>query len=74
LALTVAEIGYLLLKDDDLQNWCEKSVFRKVKKSKSFWTGKPVTQEFFADAIKELTALEEASQVVGISPRMESQS
>lgn len=32
LGLTVVEIGYLTIKDDDLQNWCEKCVFRKDKK------------------------------------------
>src|SRR5699024_159917 len=38
LSLTAIEIGYLFFKDDDLQNWCEKSVFRKVKKRKN-WLG-----------------------------------
>ena len=64
LALTVVEIGYLFFKDDDLQNWCEKSVFRKTKTYNN-WLGRQVTAESYTDAVKELEELEKASQVVG---------
>ena len=64
LALTAVEIGYLLMKDNDLQNWCEKSVFRKEKKTVN-WGGRSVVNDKFASALKELEALEIASQVVG---------
>jgi hypothetical protein len=66
LALTVGEIGYLWFKDDDLQNWCEKSVFRKAK-TYSNWLGRQVTVENYVDAVKELEDLEKASQIVGAS-------
>lgn len=63
---TGLEIGYLLLKDDDLQNWCEKCVFRKVKTS-SNWLGRQVTEDYFSGgSVQELTALEEAAQAVGV--------
>lgn len=65
LAFTAAEIGYLLFKDDDLQNWCEASTFRKEKKHKN-WLGTVVTNDYHADAHKELEELDKASQVVGI--------
>lgn len=65
LALTAAEIGYLLLKDDDLQNWCEMCTFRKDKEYKN-WVGRVVTSDYHADAHKELEELDKASQVVGI--------
>lgn len=65
LALTVAEIGYLYFKDNDLQNWCEKSVFRKEKKSVT-WVGRSVVNEKYPNAMKELEELEKASQAVGI--------
>lgn len=65
LALTAIEIGYLLLKDDDLQNWCEKCVFRKIKTSTN-WLGRQVTAEYFEKgAVEELTELEKAAQAVG---------
>jgi len=32
-------MGYLLRKDDDLQNWCEKSLSRQHKKIAN-WFGK----------------------------------
>jgi hypothetical protein len=66
LALTLGEIGYLYFKDDDLQNWCEKSVFRK-NKTYTNWLGARVTPESFTDATKELEELEKASQVIGAS-------
>ncbi len=66
LALTAVEIGYLYFKDDDLQNWCEKSSFRKEKKSKS-WLGAEKMTDKFEDEGKELEALEKASQAVGMS-------
>ena len=65
LALTVVEIGYLFFKDDDLQNWCEKSVFRK-KKSTVNRTGRSVSTHKFPDSSKELETLEQASQAVGV--------
>lgn len=65
LALTAIEIGYLYFKDDDLQNWCEKSTFRKEKKTKT-WLGAEEMTENFADEKKELEALEKASQAVGV--------
>ena len=64
LALTVAEIGYLLWKDDDLQNWCEKSVFRQQKKTTN-WFGRVVVNDSFAGATVELEELEKASRTVG---------
>lgn len=65
LALTAAEIGYLLVKDDDLQNWCEKSVFRLKKTSKG-WLGTPLKTDQFEGAAKELEALQRAAQMVGV--------
>lgn len=65
LAFTAAEIGYLLLKDDDLQNWCEMSTFRKEKKHTN-WIGTVVTNDYHADAHKELEELDKAAQVVGV--------
>lgn len=65
LGFTVVEIGYLTFKDDDLQNWCEKSVFRKEKKSKN-WLGTIVTKENYTDGKKELEELEKGSQSIGI--------
>jgi hypothetical protein len=65
LALTGVEIGYLYFRDDELQNWCEKSVFRKDKVHNK-WLGRRVEAERFAGAAKELEALERAAQVVGI--------
>lgn len=64
LVLTAAEIGYLWFKDDDLQNWCEKSVFRRKKRIGG--TTSTVSTERFMDATRELEELEKASQVVGI--------
>ncbi|MFT3930581.1 MAG: T6SS effector BTH_I2691 family protein [Spongiibacteraceae bacterium] len=63
LVLTAAEVGYMLIKDDDLQNWCEKSVFRKIK----FYTfmGKATTKRFH-DADEELLELAEAQEAVGL--------
>lgn len=65
LALTAAEIGYLLLKDDDLQNWCEKSVFRLQKKTTN-WLGRVAVNDSFTDATVELQELEKSSRVVGV--------
>ena len=65
LALTGIEIGYLAYKDDDLQNWCEKSVFRKVKISKN-WIGRTVTEENFGDGQIELEELESGAQSIGV--------
>ena len=64
LAFTAVEIGYLTLKDDDLQNWCEKCVFRKDKKYKN-WLGREVRSEQFEGAAKELETLERSAQTVG---------
>lgn len=64
LALTAVEIGYLALKDDDLQNWCEMCVFRKDKKHKN-WLGREVKSEHFEGATRELEVLERSAQVVG---------
>lgn len=52
LALTLTEIGYLLLKDDDLQNWCEKCVLR-AEKSSTNWLGRRAETERFDGAAKE---------------------
>jgi hypothetical protein len=65
LALTAAEIGYLWFKDDELQNWCGKSVFR-AEKSHVNWLGRKVESERFEGAAKELEMLERAAQVVGV--------
>ncbi|WBS01227.1 hypothetical protein OU994_23440 [Pseudoduganella sp. SL102] len=63
LALTAVEIGYLLLKDDDLQNWCEKSVFRRQKKTTG-WLGETSINENFANATAELEELDKASRAI----------
>lgn len=63
LAFTAVEIGYLSLKDDDLQNWCEMCVFRKDKKYKN-WLGREVRSEHFEGATKELEVLERSAQAV----------
>ncbi|MCY1378666.1 hypothetical protein D9M69_663220 [compost metagenome] len=66
LILTGIEIGYLLLRDDDLQNWCEKCVFRKEKVSQN-WLGRQVTEDYFTEgSVQELTELEKAAQAVGV--------
>ena len=65
LALTAIEIGYLYFKDDDLQNWCEKSTFRK-EKTHTTWLGKWKVNEYYADVNKELEELYKAAQAVGI--------
>ena len=48
-----------------LQNWCEKSVFRKEKKTRN-WIGIEVAKETYADAKRELEELEKASRSIGI--------
>lgn len=66
LILTGIEIGYLLLRDDDLQNWCEKCVFRREKASQN-WLGRQVTEDYFTEgSVQELTELEKAAQAVGV--------
>jgi hypothetical protein len=65
LAFTALEIGYLALKDDDLQNWCEMCVFRKEKKYKN-WLGREVRGDKFEGATKELEVLERSAQAVGL--------
>ncbi len=65
LALTAGEIGYMLLKDDDLQNWCEKCTFRKEKMHQT--RGGKIATEHFPTAVKELEEFDKASQVVGIA-------
>lgn len=65
LVLTAAEIGYLCFKDDDLQNWCEMCTFRKDKQHKN-WLGRVVTDDYHADAHKELEELDKAAQTIGI--------
>jgi hypothetical protein len=62
--LTAGEIGYLWIKDDDLQNWCEQSVFRKDKVRHAGRAGR-VTSEHFKSVDEELKALHKAGQVVG---------
>lgn len=59
LAFTAGEIAYLLLKDDDLQNWFENWVFRKDKKYKNF-LGTDKVHEYFPNADKEPEELEKA--------------
>ncbi len=66
LALTALEIGYMLIKDDDLQNWCEQCAFRKVKSSKN-WRGGTVIEDHFASGIKELEALENSARSIGVT-------
>lgn len=55
----------MLLKDDDLQNWCEKCVFR-FEKASTNWLGRRSETEKFEGAAKELEALERAAQAVGL--------
>jgi hypothetical protein len=64
LVLTAGEIGYLWFKDDDLQNWCEQSVFRKEKVLRIGRAGR-VINEHFKNVDDELKALNEASHVIG---------
>ena len=76
LAFTVAEIGYLLLKDDELQNWCEKSAFRRVKVKDVYdagndWlgvgvAGGTIATDHFTDPAQELEALDRAAEAVGL--------
>jgi hypothetical protein len=65
LGLTAGEIGYLLFKDDDLQNWLEESTFRKEKKHKN-WLGSVVINDYHTEVHKELEELDKATQTVGI--------
>lgn len=65
LALTAVEIGYMIFKDDELQDWCERCVFRAEKTSKN-WLGRSVDTNRFEGAAKELEALERAARVVGL--------
>lgn len=67
LALTAIEIGYLLLKDDELQNWCEKSAFRKEKKTES-WLGNISNTEHFSIVTQELEQLNKATATIGLNP------
>ena len=76
LAFTVAEIGYLYLKDDELQDWCEKSAFRKVNVKERYdaandWLGVGVAggtapTDHFTDPAQELKALDRAAEAVGL--------
>lgn len=61
LAWTVGEIGYLLFRDDDLQNWFESCVFRKDKEYRNF-IGTVKVHEYFPNAKKELEELEKATR------------
>lgn len=63
LGLTAVEIGYVFIKDDELQDWCEKSVFRKEKVQRS-WLGVQSASARFDGAAKELESLERAVQSV----------
>ncbi|RSZ57643.1 hypothetical protein HF313_27470 [Massilia atriviolacea] len=65
LGLTAIEIGYILLKDDDLQNWCEKSVFRKEKKYTN-WLGRSVVNVNFVNSKSEIEELEKGAQSIGV--------
>lgn len=65
LTFTALEIGYLLLRDNDLQNWCEMCVFRKDKKYQN-WLGYEKRSDKFDGAVKELEALDRAAQAVGL--------
>lgn len=65
LALTAVEIGHLRFRDDDLQNWCEKSVFR-AEKTHTNWLGRKVESDRFDGVARELEALEHAAQTVGV--------
>ncbi len=65
LALTVFEIGYLYFKDNELQDWCDKCVFRKDKTYKN-WAGREVKADHFDGASREIEMLERAAQIVGV--------
>jgi len=56
LALTALEIGYMICKDDDLQNWLERCVFRREKQTNNLLGGKSNT-EHFGNIESELKAL-----------------
>lgn len=56
LALTALEIGYMICKDDDLQNWLERCVFRREKQTNNLLGGKSNT-EYFGNMESELKAL-----------------
>lgn len=56
LTLTALEIGHMICKDDDLQNWLERCVFRREKQTNNLLDGKSNT-EYFGDIESELKAL-----------------
>ena len=60
LILTGVEIGYMILKDDDLQNWLEQCVFRKEKQTTSLF-GKKTIADHFKSMDAELKALAQIS-------------
>ncbi len=64
LAFTAAEIGYMLLKDDDLQNWCEKCTFRLQKTHQR--RGVTFPSEHYPNVQKEVEEFERATQAVGL--------
>jgi hypothetical protein len=66
LALTAAEIGYLLLKDDEMEAWCKMCVFRKKKQHQDWGgLGKNVDNDYYIGMNKELAALDKAGRAVG---------
>lgn len=66
LGLTLAEVGYLAIRDNELQNWCEQSVFRKTKVSTN-WLGTPTRENHFESSARELEELERSKQAVGLA-------
>ena len=66
LGLTLAEVGYLAIKDNELQNWCEQSVFRRSKVSKN-WLGTPTREKHFESSTRELEELERSKRAVGLA-------
>ncbi len=65
LALIAVEIGYLSIRDNELQNWCEQCAFRKYKSSTN-WMGRRSPEKYFGNIVEELKALERSKQVVGV--------
>lgn len=65
LGLVAAELGYLYIKDNELQDWCDKSVFRKVKRSKN-WLRRTVVADYFPNSNEELEGLANAAIVIRV--------
>lgn len=65
LALTAVEIGYLLLKDNELQNWMEKCAFRREKRTTGWISSNKATEKFNSMQV-EIEELEKSSQAIGL--------